>query len=285
MLTVVGGIGYVSGALFGGLLFGVLFVAMQSTFDKLGADHPDFEGMFEFLAQLTTVLPALLGVSIGRNPTGAVERDRSPTSAPCKRARPAVVAAVAVVARGLPAGPQRDDQQLVVHRDHRPRARRRSAWSPSAWRRRPARRGGRRGRALPARRLGRPAARAGGRRPGRSPSPTARCSTPRSACRRGRSEPPWRDRATARGPGRHRPLRRQGRAQRHDGDGRAGLRHRLIGPNGAGKTTLFNVVCGLLAPNRAGPARRRRHHAGSRPTSGRAAGWPARSSGSSCSPR
>ena len=45
MLTVVGGIGYVSGALFGGILFGVAFVALQNTFDKLGADYPDLEGV------------------------------------------------------------------------------------------------------------------------------------------------------------------------------------------------------------------------------------------------
>ncbi|HEY6414637.1 MAG TPA: ABC transporter permease, partial [Acidimicrobiales bacterium] len=62
MLTVVGGIGYVSGALFGGILFGVAFVALQNTFDKLGADFPDAEGFFEFLARFTTVLPALMGV-------------------------------------------------------------------------------------------------------------------------------------------------------------------------------------------------------------------------------
>jgi ABC-type branched-subunit amino acid transport system permease subunit len=70
MLTVVGGIGYVSGALMGGILFGVLFVAFQNTFAKLGADYPDLNGFFEFLAHLSTVLPALLGVSVGRNPTG-----------------------------------------------------------------------------------------------------------------------------------------------------------------------------------------------------------------------
>jgi branched-subunit amino acid ABC-type transport system permease component len=97
MLTVVAGIGYVSGALMGGLLFGVFFVALQSTFDKLGADHPDFDGTFEFLAQLTTVLPALLGVSIGRDPTGAVERILTDLG-PLKRARPAVFGAIAVVA-------------------------------------------------------------------------------------------------------------------------------------------------------------------------------------------
>jgi ABC-type branched-subunit amino acid transport system permease subunit len=97
MLCVVAGIGYVSGALMGGLLFGVVFVALQSTFDKLGVDYPDFEGTFEFLAQLVTVLPALLGVSIGRNPTGAVERILTDLG-PLKRARPAVVGAIAVVA-------------------------------------------------------------------------------------------------------------------------------------------------------------------------------------------
>jgi ABC-type branched-subunit amino acid transport system permease subunit len=97
MLTVVAGIGYVSGALMGGLLFGVLFVALQATFDKLAVDHPDFDGTFEFLAQLTTVLPALLGVSIGRNPTGAVERILTDFGT-LKRARSAVVAAIAVVA-------------------------------------------------------------------------------------------------------------------------------------------------------------------------------------------
>jgi branched-chain amino acid transport system permease protein len=97
MLCVVAGIGYVSGALMGGLLFGVVFVALQSTFDKLGVDHPDFEGTFEFLAQLTTVLPALLGVSIGRNPTGAVERILTDLG-PLKRARSAVVGAIAVMA-------------------------------------------------------------------------------------------------------------------------------------------------------------------------------------------
>jgi branched-chain amino acid transport system permease protein len=43
------------------------------------------------------VLPALLGVSIGRNPTGAVERILTDLG-PLKRARPAVVGAIAVVA-------------------------------------------------------------------------------------------------------------------------------------------------------------------------------------------
>jgi branched-subunit amino acid ABC-type transport system permease component len=96
MLTVVGGIGYVSGALFGGIAAGVLFVALQDTFDKLGVDHPDLEGLFEFLANLTLVLPALMGVSIGRNPTGAVEKILVDFG-PVRRARPVVAAAIAVV--------------------------------------------------------------------------------------------------------------------------------------------------------------------------------------------
>jgi len=97
VLTVVGGIGYVSGALFGGILFGVAFVALQNTFDKLGADFPDAEGFFEFLARFTTVLPALMGVSIGRNPTGAVEQIVVEFGA-LRRAKPVVVAGCAAVA-------------------------------------------------------------------------------------------------------------------------------------------------------------------------------------------
>ena len=96
MLTVVGGIGYVSGALFGGIAAGVLFVALQSTFDKLGVDHPDLDGLFEFLANLTLVLPALMGVSIGRNPTGAVEKILVDFD-PVRRAKPVVVGGIAAV--------------------------------------------------------------------------------------------------------------------------------------------------------------------------------------------
>ncbi len=96
MLTVVGGIGYVSGALMGGILFGVLFVAFQNTFAKLGADYPDLNGFFEFLAHLSTVLPALLGVSVGRNPTGAVERILVDWPA-LRRARPVLVGGLTII--------------------------------------------------------------------------------------------------------------------------------------------------------------------------------------------
>ena len=99
MLTVVGGIGYVSGALFGGVAAGVLFVAMQDSFAKLGVDHPDLESFFDFLANLTLVLPALMGVSIGRNPTGTVEKVLV-DFAPVRRARPVLVGGIAVVGVG-----------------------------------------------------------------------------------------------------------------------------------------------------------------------------------------
>jgi branched-chain amino acid transport system permease protein len=97
MITVVGGIGYVSGALFSGILFGVGFVALQETFDKLGADHLQLEGMFAFLASLTTVLPAMMGVGLGRDPSGVVTRFVEDFS-PLKRVKPVLVAGLGVEA-------------------------------------------------------------------------------------------------------------------------------------------------------------------------------------------
>jgi branched-subunit amino acid ABC-type transport system permease component len=97
MLTVVGGIGYVSGALFGGLLFGVGFVALQDTFDKLGTDLGSLEGLFTFLAQLTTVLPALMGVGMGRDPSGVVGRFVDDLG-PLRRVRPVLFSGLAIVA-------------------------------------------------------------------------------------------------------------------------------------------------------------------------------------------
>jgi branched-subunit amino acid ABC-type transport system permease component len=97
MITVVGGIGYVSGALFGGILFGVGFVALQETFDKLGADHLQLEGMFIWLANLTTVLPALMGVGLGRDPSGVVTRFVEDFS-PLKKVRPVLAGGLVVEA-------------------------------------------------------------------------------------------------------------------------------------------------------------------------------------------
>ena len=81
MLTVVGGIGYVSGALFAGILLGIGFQAIDGTFEKLATDHESLEGLFHFLADFTTIMPALIGVSMGKNPSGAISdivRDLGP---------------------------------------------------------------------------------------------------------------------------------------------------------------------------------------------------------------
>src|ERR687891_607512 len=82
---------------FGGILFGVAFVALQNTFDKLGVDYPDAEGLFDFLARFTTVMPALMGVSMGRNPTGAVEQVVREFGA-LRRVKPILVAGCAAMA-------------------------------------------------------------------------------------------------------------------------------------------------------------------------------------------
>ena len=97
MLTVVGGIGYVTGGLFGGLATGVAFLAIANTFDKLGADHHDLSGLLDFFARSTTVIPALIGVSMGRSPSGAVS-DIIDNLAPLKRPRPVLAAGIALEA-------------------------------------------------------------------------------------------------------------------------------------------------------------------------------------------
>jgi hypothetical protein len=71
MLTVVGGIGNVAGALMGGILAGTAFQALTSTFTNLSTDHGG-GGFWSVLANLSLVAPALVGVSLGRNPSGAV---------------------------------------------------------------------------------------------------------------------------------------------------------------------------------------------------------------------
>jgi branched-chain amino acid transport system permease protein len=72
MLTVVGGIGYMSGALFAGVLSACAFVAMTNTLQKLGADYVSIAAIFGFLVSLVTVMPATIGITMGKNPSGAV---------------------------------------------------------------------------------------------------------------------------------------------------------------------------------------------------------------------
>jgi branched-chain amino acid transport system permease protein len=74
MLLVVAGAGYVSGGLAAGLLYGAVFVTMQAVLTKLATDYSAFGGALRWLAQLTTVLPALIGIGLGRDPSGFLGR-------------------------------------------------------------------------------------------------------------------------------------------------------------------------------------------------------------------
>jgi branched-chain amino acid transport system permease protein len=70
MLLVVAGAGYVSGGLAAGLLYGAVFVALQNIFTKVGQDYSAFQGWSNWLAHFTVLLPALIGIGLGRNPSG-----------------------------------------------------------------------------------------------------------------------------------------------------------------------------------------------------------------------
>jgi branched-chain amino acid transport system permease protein len=96
MLTVVGGIGYVSGGLMGGVLMGVAFVAMHDTLKKLGTDFDAFEGLFDLLSDLSTLLPATIAITLGKNPSGAVS-DIVHGFEPLKNLKASIVAIVALL--------------------------------------------------------------------------------------------------------------------------------------------------------------------------------------------
>jgi branched-subunit amino acid ABC-type transport system permease component len=96
MLTVVGGIGNVGGALMGGVLLAISAVAIPDTFTKLGNDYPSFDGIFDWLSDFTTLLPALIGISLGKNPSGAVS-DIVAGFEPLGRVKAAIVAIVVLL--------------------------------------------------------------------------------------------------------------------------------------------------------------------------------------------
>ncbi|QFG24519.1 ABC transporter permease [Actinomadura sp. WMMB 499] len=72
MLVVVAGIGYISGALFGGLMAGVGGAVLTGTFSDLALQHPGPADIFTALGHLVMVLTALVGMGVGRNPSGVV---------------------------------------------------------------------------------------------------------------------------------------------------------------------------------------------------------------------
>ncbi|OBA38403.1 ABC transporter permease [Rhodococcus sp. 852002-51564_SCH6189132-a] len=74
MLTVVAGIGYVSGALFGGLMSGIGFAVIMVSFSDLAAGQPELAGMWTFLGHVAAVSPALIGIGVAANPSGSVHQ-------------------------------------------------------------------------------------------------------------------------------------------------------------------------------------------------------------------
>lgn len=70
MLAVSAGIGYVTGALVGGLLAGVGFAVVISSFNNLASGASSLHGLYGTLAHVAALLPALIGVTIGRSPSG-----------------------------------------------------------------------------------------------------------------------------------------------------------------------------------------------------------------------
>lgn len=74
MLTVVAGIGYVSGAFFGGVMAGVGFAIIMVSFNNLAKAQPELEGLYLLLGNIAAVSPALIGIGVGHNPSGSVHQ-------------------------------------------------------------------------------------------------------------------------------------------------------------------------------------------------------------------
>jgi ABC-type branched-subunit amino acid transport system permease subunit len=70
MLAVSAGIGYVTGALIGGVMSGVGFAIVISSFNNLAHGGTSLHGLYSSLAHVAALLPALVGVTIGQSPSG-----------------------------------------------------------------------------------------------------------------------------------------------------------------------------------------------------------------------
>ncbi|MGZ8745211.1 MAG: branched-chain amino acid ABC transporter permease [Nocardioides sp.] len=97
MLTVVGGVSYVSGALFGGVLAGVGLTALAGTSSGLATSNEDLAPMFEVLGHLGGLAIALTGLGVRKNPTGVVHAICS-AYRPLRQVLPVVYGGVAVLA-------------------------------------------------------------------------------------------------------------------------------------------------------------------------------------------
>jgi branched-subunit amino acid ABC-type transport system permease component len=97
MLVVVFGVGYVSGALLGGILSGVGFGVIAATFNHLGEHHVDLHGLWLFLGHFAAVAPALIGIGVGRSPGGAVA-DIAAGYRPLAKVKSVIIVGAAAVA-------------------------------------------------------------------------------------------------------------------------------------------------------------------------------------------
>ncbi|WP_067461416.1 branched-chain amino acid ABC transporter permease [Actinomadura macra] len=95
MLVVVAGIGYLSGALFGGLMAGVGSAVLVATFGELALDHEGMSSIYTTLGHLVLVFTALIGMGVGKNPSGFVH-DVVEGYRPLRGARPVLYGGGAV---------------------------------------------------------------------------------------------------------------------------------------------------------------------------------------------
>ncbi|WP_232835757.1 branched-chain amino acid ABC transporter permease [Actinocorallia populi] len=70
MLAVIGGIGYVSGALFGGLIAGAGLTAIVTLLSDTATEHPQFEESLGLVSHIILVGAGLAGIGIAQNPSG-----------------------------------------------------------------------------------------------------------------------------------------------------------------------------------------------------------------------
>ena len=96
MLLVVAGAGYVSGGLAAGMLYGGVFVALEGIIAKIGQDHPAFHGGSAWLVQFTALLPALIGIGLGRNPSGFLNDSFASWGPMIRRTKPVLFAGIGV---------------------------------------------------------------------------------------------------------------------------------------------------------------------------------------------
>ncbi len=97
MLVVVGGVSYVSGALFGGVVVGVGLTALAGTTGGLAEGNAALAPTYTVLAHLGGLAIALTGLSVSRNPTGVVHALCS-AYRPLLNARPVLYAGGSVAA-------------------------------------------------------------------------------------------------------------------------------------------------------------------------------------------